>query len=53
MPFGRFFNNVLATTYQWSAGGLVRSAIAVKRSVVADAKAPLGVRFEAGSTRNY
>ena len=51
MPFGRFFNNVLATTYQWSAGGLVRSAIAVKRSVVADAKAPLGVRFEAGSTQ--
>jgi hypothetical protein len=23
LPFGRFFNNVLASTYQWTAGGLI------------------------------
>jgi hypothetical protein len=51
LPFGRFFNNVLATSYQWSAGGLVRGAIALKRTVVADASAPLGVKFQAGTTQ--
>ena len=51
LPFGRFFNNVLATSWQWSAGGLVRGAIALKRTVVADAGAPFGVKFQAGTTQ--
>ena len=31
LPFGRFFNNVIATGYQWSAGGAVDMASALVR----------------------
>jgi hypothetical protein len=34
LPFGRFFNNVLASTYQWTAGGMLGYAGAIKRQVV-------------------
>ena len=34
LPFGRFFNNTLATAYQWSVGGGVQMASAMyKRSI--------------------
>ena len=51
MPFGRFFNNVLATTYQWSAGGLVASALSLGRTVSRDPSKPLGLKFQAGTTQ--
>jgi hypothetical protein len=34
LPFGRFFNNLLASTYQWTAGGMLGYAGAIKRQVV-------------------
>ena len=32
LPFGRFMNNVVATGYQWTAGGLVEAASAIVKS---------------------
>ena len=32
LPFGRFMNNVVATGYQWTAGGLVEVASAIVKS---------------------
>lgn len=32
LPFGRFFNNTIATAYQWSAGGAVEAMSAIVRS---------------------
>jgi hypothetical protein len=32
LPFGRFMNNVVATGYQWTAGGLVEAASAVVKA---------------------
>ena len=31
LPFGRFFNNTLATAYQWSVGGMVEGASAIMK----------------------
>ncbi len=31
LPFGRFFNNTLATAYQWSVGGMVEVASAITK----------------------
>lgn len=31
LPFGRFFNNVVATSYQWSVGGYVQAASAIAK----------------------
>ena len=51
LPFGRFFNNVLATTYQWSAGGLMTSALSLVRTISRDPSKPLGFKVEAGTTQ--
>ena len=32
LPFGRFFNNVIATSYQWSVGGAVEAMKAIAMS---------------------
>jgi len=32
LPFGRFFNNTLATAYQWSVGGAVEAMSAIVKS---------------------
>ena len=32
LPFGRFFNNVIATSYQWSVGGAVEVMSAIAKS---------------------
>ena len=32
LPFGRFFNNVVATGYQWTAGGFVQTASAIVKA---------------------
>lgn len=34
LPFGRFFNNVLASSYEWTAGGMLGYVGALKRQVV-------------------
>lgn len=34
IPFGRFFNNVLASSYQWTAGGMLGYMGALKRRAV-------------------
>jgi len=31
LPFGRFFNNVIATTYQWSPFGFIRAASSIAK----------------------
>jgi hypothetical protein len=55
LPFGRFFNSVVATTYQWSLGGLVQYARTIGRVPIAGEKADVsglgilkGIRFKRG-----
>lgn len=40
LPFGRFFNNVLATSYQWSVGGGVQMAGAMYNRAIKGAPIP-------------
>tara|TARA_R100000541_G_scaffold5786_1_gene13231 strand:- start:176 stop:3967 length:3792 start_codon:yes stop_codon:yes gene_type:complete len=55
LPFGRFFNSVVATTYQWSLGGLVQYAKTIGRVATVGEKADVsgfgmfkGIRFKRG-----
>ena len=55
LPFGRFFNSVVATTYQWSLGGLVQYAKTIGRVATVGEKADVsgfgmfkGIKFKRG-----
>ena len=48
LPFGRFFNSVVATTYQWSLGGLVQYGRTIGRKATPDEKSLLGYTFKRG-----